>query len=357
VIFRLLVVVLAAELLIYGYPANASSINLPSDLRERCENLQSEDLSAVPDAPTQLTSSSIVPSQALLPAHCEASGYVAPNVGLRVGLPFQWNGKFIEIGCAGHCGVLDDAFFARSCSDAMRRGYACAVSDSGHRGKPKDGLWGSADLQAKIDWGYRAAHVTALAGKEIVQRFYTEHPAKSYFMGCSTGGRQALQEAQRFPSDFDGIVAGGPPVKLSSVYLTFAWGIRATHDGSGKPILSNKELKLLRDAATAKCDLDDGVRDGVIGDPLHCKFDPAEMACPTGHSDSCLSPEQVAAARKVYAGPATSTGVTLSRGGPLPGSEYVPWLGTQDGLRRSRRQTSRIRGTDQEWFSISVFLS
>lgn len=326
---RFLVLLLAAEILGYGSCAKASEVNVPVDLPTRCESLQTEDFSDTPDAPTQLTSSSVVPMQAALPAHCQVSGYIAPNVGIKLGLPFRWNGKFMEIGCAGHCGILDDVFFARGCRDALRRGYACVISDSGHKGRPKDGLWGAGDLQAKIDWGYRAAHVTALAGKAIVKRFYTEDAAKSYFMGCSTGGRQALQEAQRFPSDFNGIVAGGPPVKLSTVYLTFGWGIRATHTNSGKPLLSNDELKLLADAATAKCDLDDGVKDGVIGDPLHCPFDPAELACVSGRSKRCLTPEQIEAAKKVYAGPMTSAGTMLSRGGPLPGSEYVPWLGEQ----------------------------
>lgn len=207
----------------------------------------------------------------------------------------------------------------------MHKGYACIVSDMGHTGKGGDGLWASHNLQAKLDWGYRATHVVALAGKALTERFYRQMPTRSYYMGCSTGGRQGLQEAQRFPWDFDGIVAGAPPVNLATLYMTFVWGIRATHDESGKPVLGAKDLKLLTDAAVAKCDLDDGLKDGIIGDPLHCNFDPAELTCGAGHQDPCLTPAQVDAAKRVYSGPLTSKGQRLSPGGPVPGSEYGHW--------------------------------
>lgn len=98
-----------------------------------------------------------------------------------------------------------------SCRAALRKGYACIVSDMGHKGTREAGLWGYNNLQGKLDWGFRATHVAALAGKAITERYYRHGPKKSYFMGCSTGGRQALQEAQRFPTDFDGIIAGAPP--------------------------------------------------------------------------------------------------------------------------------------------------
>src|SRR5205085_2210562 len=113
----------------------------------------------------------------------------------------------------------------------------------------------------------------------ITERFYHQRPSKSYFLGGSQGGRQALQEAQHFPWDFDGIVAVAPPVDLSSVYMSGAWGYQVLNDPAGKPLLGQGELKLLTDAALAQCDLDDGVRDRVIGDPLHCRFDPTQFTC------------------------------------------------------------------------------
>jgi len=305
--------------------ANAES---PEDLEAKCKMLESSDFAGLVDAPTRVLSATSVKAGGNLPAYCEVTGYVVPNVGIKLGLPTHWNGKLMEMGCGGHCGMLDlvDAkYVSASCDVALRKGYACIVSNMGHDGMMGDALWGRNNLQAKVDWGFRATHVTAVAGKAIAERYYAQRPNRAYFMGCSTGGRQALQEAQRFPRDFNGIVAGAPPVNLSTVYMTFAWGIRATHDRSGKPLLGNDELKLLTAAAAAKCDLDDGVKDGVIADPSHCAFDPAELACKSDQARGCLTSEQIEAVKRVYAGPSTSGGTRLSLGGPLPGSEYPGW--------------------------------
>jgi hypothetical protein len=305
-----------------GYVARAQAAPGGSwHAQESCKALQSADFSAVPDAPTLVSSATSMPAAADLPAYCEVRGYITTSIGIEMALPVSWNGKFLEGGCGAHCGVLDEVF-AWSCQTALRKGYACIISDMGHKGTGSDGIWASHNLQAKMDWAYRATHVVALVGKALAERFYHQAPTKSYFAGCSTGGRQALQEAQRFPRDFDGIIAGAPPVDLSSVYMTLAWGIRAVHDAAGKPLLGASELKLLTDAAVARCDPDDGTRDGIIADPLHCRFDPASLACGGNNQTACLSSTQIEAVRKVYAGPVDSSGKALSLGGPLPGSEY-----------------------------------
>jgi Tannase and feruloyl esterase len=292
-----------------------------TDVSAQCKSLESADFSNIFDAPTQIAKAKMVEAKGEAPAYCQVQGYVTPQVGFELRLPTaNWNKKFIEIGCGGHCGDTNWTYWRHS-----EKGYACIVSDAGHKGTGSDGLWGYSNLQAKLDWGYRAAHVVALAGKAITEHFYQEAAKKSYFMGCSTGGRQALQEAQRFPWDFDGIIAGAPPVNLSTVYMTFAWGILATHDKRGKPLLGKVDLKLVTDAAIAQCDLDDGVKDGTIGDPRHCRFDPAELTCKANQTTACLTPVQVDAVKKVYAGPMISEGVKLSLGGPLPGSEYGRW--------------------------------
>src|SRR6202034_1046036 len=187
----------------------------------------------------------------------------------------------------------------------------CVVSDMGHRGNFSDGAWAYENLQAKVDWGYRSTHVVVLAAKAITERYYQQVPKKSYFMGCSTGGRQALQEAQRFPWDFDGIVAGAPPIRLADLYVTFAWGQRATHDAAGKPLLSIADLKLLTDGALSRCDLDDGVRDGIISNPFTCPFRAADLACKAGQSKGCLTPEKVQAADQIYSAPVDGAGTSL----------------------------------------------
>lgn len=292
----------------------------------QCKALARTDFSGIPDAPTQLTLSNFVDENTDLPAYCQVRGYVAPSVGFELRMPSDWNGKFLQVGCGAHCGIV----LTQNCNDGLRKGYACLASDMGHKGTGVDGLWGYNNLQAKLDWGFRATHVVTVAGKAIVGQYYTQSPNKSYFVGCSTGGRQALQEAQRFPWDFDGIIAGAPPVNLTTLYMTLAWGIRATRDKVGNALLDKDDLKLLTASAVAQCDLDDGIKDDIIGDPLHCAFDPSELVCKSGQfTDQCLTAEQIDAVKKVYAGPMTSKGVKLSPGGPVFGSEYGHWMGQQ----------------------------
>jgi len=286
----------------------------------RCKALSTADFSYIPDAPTQITEAKPMNAERETPAYCRVKGYVSPNVGFEASLPAQWNGRFIELGCAGHCGVIIECG-----SYLVREGYACVASDMGHQGAIRDGIWAYDNLQAKLDWGYRATHVTAIAGKHLVERFYQRSPKRSYFIGGSTGGRQGLQESQRFPWDFDGIVAFAPVVDPSTDYINWAWGIRVLHDVEGKPLLGREELKLLTEAAVAKCDMDDGVKDGVIGDPLHCGFDPEELACKTSQTSRCLSLVQVEAVKKFYSGPVNSHGEKASLGGPVVGSELGQW--------------------------------
>lgn len=303
--------------------ANPSST--ASTLARNCAALATTDFSGILDAPTQVAEAKLMEAKGAAPAYCLATGYVWPNVGIRIGLPATWNGKFMEKGCGGHCGVLPhDEQFPLWCA-GLRKGYACIVSDMGHSGGVADALWAYNNLAAKVDWGYRATHVVALAGKALTEHYYQTPPGKSYFIGGSTGGRQGLQEAQRFPWDFDGIVAIAPPVDLSLIYITFVWGSRALHDQDGKPLLGKKDLELLTDAAVAKCDMDDGVKDGIISDPLHCAFDPVELACKAHQTSGCLTRIQIEAVRKVYAGPTNAKGEQLTLGGPVAGSELGQW--------------------------------
>src|SRR4051812_5504043 len=166
-----------------------------------------------------------------------------------------------------------------------------------------------------IDWGHPALHVTTGAGPRIVRAMGGKAPARSYFEGCSTGGQQALSEVQRYPDDYDGVIAGAPGNDRIRLILGFLWSWTALHDASGEPLLSAAQLALLTRKVTERCDANDGLRDGIIGDPRRCHFDPALLAC-TGHpSDACLTRDQVEAVRKVYVGAHNSrTGQTLFPG-------------------------------------------
>jgi Tannase and feruloyl esterase len=283
----------------------------------RCEALASVDFSGVLDAPTQIILAKSVPTTGNVPAYCQIEGYVSPDVGIELRLPGpQWNGKFIEMGCGGSCGSA----FGAACNDPMRKGYACIVSDMGHKSTAMDDKWAYNNLQAKIDFGFRATHVVALAGKAITERYYGQTPARSYFMGCSTGGRQGLVEAQRFPRDFNGIVAGAPAIHWPAVNVGFLWQALTLTKNDRAPLLSPADLKLVHTAAVASCDRDDGLADGVIGNPLSCRFDPTRLVCPAGVTAGCLSRPQVEALQRVYAGLTTSTGDRIVRS-LVPGAE------------------------------------
>lgn len=287
-----------------------------------CKALEDADFSGVPDAPTQIIEAKLVQASGVVPTFCLAKGYITSHVGIELRLPLSnWNGKFMEVGCGGHCGT----FFSSLCNGPLRKGYACIASDMGHTSTTTQAAWAYNDLQAQVDWGYRAAHVTAIAGKAITQEYYHRHPSRSYFLGCSTGGREGMVESQRFPWDFDGIAVGAPVVNSSGWPVELLWAIKALTGSNGQSILSTADAQRLHAAVVAKCDMDDGVKDEVIGNPLACKFDPSVLACTAGKQTGCLTGPQLEAVRKIYAGiPPRLVERTYTQGA-VPGSE-LNWV-------------------------------
>jgi hypothetical protein len=295
----------------------------PNNASARCKALESADLSRLLDAPTQIIDTKLIDMAGRSPAYCQVNGYVAPSVGFLIRMPAEnWNDKLIEMGCGGHCGSTDHI---RQCDNALRRGYACIVTDDGHRATGNQAMWSYNNWQGQIDYFVRAAHVTALAGKAIAEHFYKEAPKRAYFVGCSAGGREAMMEAQRFPWDFNGIISGAPSLSQTQIRMNLLWGARAMHDAAGALILRKSDLELLHKSAVAKCDLNDGVKDGLIGDPRKCGFDAAELLCTAGRTTQCLSAQQIESANKIYHGPVTSTGGSIQPPGAMKGSE-LNWL-------------------------------
>lgn len=287
------------------------------ELSAQCNAFNTADFSSLQDAPTQITAAQWVEAKETLPAYCQVQGYVAPQIGFEIRLPASnWNRKFLMAGCGGFCGAL----WSSACEGPLRKGYACIVSDMGHKSGLGDALWAYHNLQAKMDYGYRATHVTALAGKAITERQYRKAPERSYFVGCSGGGRQGLVSAQRFPWDFDGIVAGAPTIDTGALAVYTLEATLAIERQSGDPVLPHSTLSLMHDTALAKCDLDDGVKDGIIGNPSACHLDPVELVCKSGRTIGCLTEIQAEAARKIYAGITTSTGEKIHPGAAV-GSE------------------------------------
>jgi hypothetical protein len=292
----------------------------------QCSALASADFSGLQDAPTQLTAAKPVDAKGKLPAYCRIEGYVAPQVGFELRLPLStWNGKFLALGSGGTGGAIE----GDACNAAIRRGYACMVTDTGHKGTGSDGLWALNNLPAQIDFGYRAVHVMTLAGKALIERYYAKTPFQSYFMGCSTGGYEALVEAQRFPWDYDGIVAGSPDMDEIDLALRLLWNAKQFFDDqTDRPILTQEQIGLLHQTVLNACDRDDGVKDGIVSNPLACKVDLSRLACTSGRHRDCLSSSQLQAIERIYAGPTNTKGERLSTRGVLPGSE----LGWNDKL-------------------------
>lgn len=293
------------------------------DFATRCKALASIDFSFVPDALTQLSATRSVASTSSSVGYCHVDGYVAPNIGFALRLPaVSWNGKLLEFGCSGKCGSTDHVAL---CEKILPRGYACIVSDGGHKGTLSDAKWAYHNFRAQIDYMVRASHMAALAGKAVVERFFGSAPWKSYFIGCSAGGTQAMQLAQEFPADFDGIIAGAPALSWTDMHVARLWNNRALVGSDGQAILQQGDLDLLHKTVVEKCDLNDGVKDGLLGDPRRCRFEPAVLSCTSSKVTACLNARQIDAARKIYGGPRAARGMQLIPSAVLPGSERT-WL-------------------------------
>jgi feruloyl esterase len=207
---------------------------------------------------------------------------------------------------------------------AVKAGYATAGTDMGHTedGAGGDANWALNQPEKIIDWGHRANHETAVFAKALIAAHYGKGPKRAYFSGCSDGGREALMEAQRYPNDFDGIVAGAPAAPWTRLMGSFAWSWKAVHERP-ESRLSEANLAVVQKAALARCDKLDGVADGVIEDPRRCRFDPVVVQCKAGQSSDCLTPIQVDGLRKLYQGPRTASGKAIFPGYPA-GAEAVP---------------------------------
>jgi len=265
-----------------------------------------------------------------LPAFCRVAATIKPakdsEIKMEVWLPLTgWNGKYRGVGNGGFAGSI----FYPGLATAVFAGYAAASTDTGHTGSPVDASWALGHPDKIVDFGWRAIHEMTVKAKSIIQASYGDAPKKSYFAGCSNGGRQALMEAQRFPEDYDGIIAGAPANYWTKVFATFIWDIQAMQAEAGSYIGANKIPAIAR-AVAAACDANDGVKDGVLNDPPACHFNPKALLCQQGESDSCLTAPQAAALKKIYDGPVDAAGKQMFPGF-LPGGEdgeggWVTWI-------------------------------
>jgi hypothetical protein len=233
----------------------------------------------------------------------------------------NWNGNFLGAGNGGFGGSVSGP--AGDMRSELAKGYATAGDDLGHEiSSPTDvdTSWAIGHPDKVKDFAYRADHVTAEFAKTLIAAYYGRAPKFSYFRGCSNGGHEALMEAQRYPEDYDGIVAGAPANSWTHLMAGFLWNERALFTAPQSEIPKAK-LAVIQSAVLAKCDALDGVKDGVINDPAMCHFDPAVLLCKSGDAPDCLTHPQLDALRKIYSGPSNpSTGESIYPGFP-PGYE------------------------------------
>lgn len=255
-----------------------------------------------------------------LPSFCRVAASIRPtadsDIQFEVWMPAEgWNGKLVGVGNGGFWGEI---MYPRM-SEPLMRGYAVASTDTGHQGAVDDASFAVGHPEKLVDHGYRAIHEMTVKAKAIVAARYAEGPQRSYWLGCSTGGRQGLMEAQRFPDDYNGISAGAPannwvPLMASGVWIAAA----LTDPAAGIP---PEKLPIIQNAAIAACDVKDGVTDRVIGDPNECEFDPKVIQCSGGDGPDCLTPAQVESLRRIYSGPKNPRTGEQVFPGVEPGSE------------------------------------
>jgi len=335
------VVVLAASLSILLAVAPTAQAASAS----QCSPLSSLQLSQ-----TTISRATWQAATASVPQHCRVEGMIGPGtIGFVVQLPTSWNGRLYHAGGGGYVGFIPDA------SAALAKGYATAATDTGHKGTgPLDGAldatWALNNPQAVIDFGYRAVHVTTTTAKAIASAYYGRGPKRSYFEGCSRGGGQALMEAQRFPGDFDGIVAGAPAFHWTEFMQGFNWDSRAV---AATPIPLEK-LPLIERAVTKQCDASDGLVDGLVQDPRACRFEPAVLRCQGADAPDCLTMAQIEALREVYAGPANSSGRRITPGFPAGSESNGGWDVWISGVPSRRRCNSPSRTSSSVTSSSTI---
>ncbi len=257
-----------------------------------------------------------------LPAFCRVVAITKPAITVEVWLPLTtWNGKFQGVGNGGTAGTISYGALAAG----IRGGYATASTDTGHVSKDSaDATWAVGRMDLLADFGYRGTHVMTVDGKQISHAFYDTQPRRAYYVGCSKGGEQGLAEAQRYPDDYDGLIAGDPASNTVRNFLAgHLWMALATLKDPESYIPASK-LPLLSKAVVDACDALDGVKDGVLDDPRQCKFDPATLICKAGQDQTtCFTGKQVQAIKEIWAGAQNSKGEQLYPGYE-PGAESSP---------------------------------
>lgn len=274
------------------------------------------------------------PPVAGLPAFCRVVGHIHPepgsDIGFEVWMPSEgWDGRFNGGNNGGFAGSIDYMGLGM----AVKAGQAGVSTDTGHAGTGTESAWAKGHPERVRDYGWRGIHLTTVVGKKLVASYYGRGPEHSYFIGCSNGGRQALMEASRFPDDYDGIVAGAPAAVATDLIVAMTNTVQAQLPPGAA--LRPEQMRMLSSEVVSQCDALDGQVDGLIDDPRRCKLDVTKLACGANSSPQCFTPPQLAALRKIHAGPHDSAGRRVAfgylpsgaeAGNPAPSLGWEAWM-------------------------------
>jgi feruloyl esterase len=307
-----------------------------------------------------LTVSEETPPVQGLPAFCRVTGIMRPTsdsaIRFEVWMPEKdWNGRFLGTGNGGFAGSI----YYPQLSGYLRRGFAAAGTDAGHQAEGTDASWAFGHPEKVKDFGWRAIHLMTVRAKQIISAYYSKPQEKAYFDACSDGGREALMEAQRFPEDYDGILAGAPANAWSAL---LAAGVASIQSMIADPraYIPDRKLAAIQKAALGACDELDGVKDGIINDPAKCRFDPAVLLCKEEDTSDCLTPPQVTAVKALYGGSKDGQGHVFFPGFSM-GDEtaWRQWVVGEDpesalGARFVRNNFRYIVTGDPKWNALSA---
>jgi hypothetical protein len=294
-----------------------------------------------------------------LPAFCRVQGVIRPssdsNIRFEVWLPSStWNARYLGVGNGGGAGRIpyDGDLDTPGLIQGLEQGFATAATDTGHEGRGDDYSFGRDHPERRIDYNYRAIHQTAVTANQVIRAFYGSAPRYSYFWGRSTGGTEGLMEAQRFPDDYDGVLAASPVVDRARTWAVWVWTAQAF--ASPEARIPESKLSLVQAAVVTACDTADGLRDGVVGDPTRCHFDPDVLSCRDSDQSQCLTQPQVAALRKYYAGPRTPNGEQIAAPFP-PGAQACLFLSMTCEGSAARRATDWTGGLVSASWNVQTF--
>jgi feruloyl esterase len=252
--------------------------------------------------------SPFVPDLGELPGFCRVTAVIRPvpgsEIGVEIWLPTAWNRRMLQVGNGGFAGAINYAGLAT----AIKHGFVGVSTDDGHRTPASvtpTAVWSIGHPERIVDFGHRAVHLSSAAGKAVIERYFGHRPEHAYFSGCSDGGREALMSAQRNPDDFDGWVVGAPANNWTLLMAGLVYVSRQV-DSLPKPAFTAAVLQTISRGALAECDALDGIKDGIIGRPRECHFDPRSLVCRDSHSSSCLSVAQANVVMNIYRGPPES---------------------------------------------------